>query len=211
MTRPMHLVEIEPAAEGIEEKLWRKHEVTMEEVEEAVDQRTEFRALGKDEHGEMRYRVVGRTLDGRWLTVILVRRGPDRAAVLSARDATSRERRSAKKGRAWMPRQIPHFDSLEEESEFWDNVDTTDFIDWNEPPIELVFGGRMAERVAEIERQKKSISMRMEVGMLNRLRRIARRRSIGYQTLMRMWIAERLEQEERAKEPTEETKVAAGV
>ena len=30
-----------------------------------------------------------------------------------------------------MPRQIPHFDSLEEESEFWDNVDTTDFIDWN--------------------------------------------------------------------------------
>ncbi len=82
-------------------------------------------------------------------------------------------------------KQIPEFGSVEEESDFWDEADLTDYIDPDEPPIEVEIGGRLAN----------SISLRMDDGMLDALKKLAKKRSMGYQTLMRMWVAERLEKE----------------
>ena len=106
-----------------------------------------------------------------------------------------------------MRKQIPHFESLEEESDFWDTADLTDYIDPDEPPIEVRFVGQMAERLKE--RLEKSISLRLDEPMLTDLKRLARKRRIGYQTMMRMWVAERLEQELRA-EATPRRKAQAG-
>lgn len=86
-------------------------------------------------------------------------------------------------------REIPHFDSVEEESDFWDSVDLTDFIDPDEPPVEFTIGERLAS----------SISLRLDPPMLEALKKLAQKRRIGYQTMMRMWVAERL-QEELAKD-----------
>ena len=84
-----------------------------------------------------------------------------------------------------MRKQIPKFKSLEEESDFWDEADLTDYIDPNEPPVEVEFGGRLGN----------SISLRIDDAMLDALKRLAQKRRIGYQTMMRMWVAERLHQE----------------
>jgi predicted DNA binding CopG/RHH family protein len=106
-----------------------------------------------------------------------------------------------------MRKKIPHFESLEEESDFWDTADLTDYIDPNEPPIKLTVGGELAERLAA--RLGESISLRMDKPMLDALKKLARKRRMGYQTMMRAWVAERLEQElKRPAKPR--TKAAAG-
>ena len=49
-----------------------------------------------------------------------------------------------------MRKQLPRFESLEEESDFWDEADLTDYIDPNEPPVrvELRFITRGGQKLA---------------------------------------------------------------
>ncbi|MBI4403706.1 MAG: hypothetical protein HY537_06080 [Deltaproteobacteria bacterium] len=49
------------------------------------------------------------------------------------------------------------------------------------------------------QRSEVSTSIRLPKGMVNKLRRVAERKGgVGYQTLIKIWIAERLEEEEAA-------------
>ena len=48
-------------------------------------------------------------------------------------------------------------------------------------------------------RPKKQISLRMEPSVIEELKAIARTKGIGYQTLIRMWVMERLAQERKRK------------
>ena len=85
-----------------------------------------------------------------------------------------------------MKNKIPKFKSLEEERRFWDNHSTADFL--NElTPVNIKF----------VRPKKKLISLRLDTPHLARLKEIAATRGIGYLTLMRMWILERLSREHR--------------
>ena len=104
------------------------------------------------------------------------------------------------------PERVPEFASEEEEREFWDTHDSSYYLDGTEdvthnPPPNLARGpGRAGSRARtrpEGERME-MISLRMHRDMLAALKEIAARRRLPYQTLMRSWIAERLEQEQRA-------------
>ena len=45
-------------------------------------------------------------------------------------------------------------------------------------------------------RLKSQLNMRIDEQSVHRLKRLARRKGLGYQTLARMWLLERLEEEE---------------
>jgi predicted DNA binding CopG/RHH family protein len=81
---------------------------------------------------------------------------------------------------------LPQFASEQEESEFWDTHDSTDYMDDTEPVDVRFIDARPA---------KTQISLRLEAETIARLKEVAKHKGIGYQTLIRMWVMERLQQE----------------
>ena len=88
-----------------------------------------------------------------------------------------------------MVKTTPTFKSEQEEAEFWDTHDSMDHLDDTEP-AELTF--------EDARPQKRSISLRIDGDTIDTLKDIAGRKGIGYQTLIRMWVMERLEKETKA-------------
>jgi len=82
---------------------------------------------------------------------------------------------------------LPKFATDQEESNFWDTHDSTEFLDDTEP-VEVAF--------VDARPRKKQISLRLDAQTIDALKAIARRKGIGYQTLIRMWVMERLAQEQ---------------
>lgn len=79
---------------------------------------------------------------------------------------------------------IPDFASIEEEADFWDTHDLTEFQDELEP-VEF-----------EIAKPLKStwmLSIRLDKETFDALREIAKPKGLGASTLARMWILEELE------------------
>lgn len=81
------------------EKLWRKHRVRIEEVEEVLSAEPPVRRVARGNiAGEDVYSAMGRTTRGRYLIVFFVLKAGGRALVISARDMSQKEkRRYAKK------------------------------------------------------------------------------------------------------------------
>ena len=75
------------------EKIWKKHHVTMIEVEEVLDASPMIRYIEKgDVKGEDIYAAMGQTENGRYITVFFIRKANNRALIISARDMSRKER-----------------------------------------------------------------------------------------------------------------------
>jgi predicted DNA binding CopG/RHH family protein len=85
-----------------------------------------------------------------------------------------------------MPKQIPEFKNEDEEREFWAEHDSTDYLDWDQ-----------AERVAfpKLKPSTKTISLRMPESMLNEIRVLANKRDVPYQSLIKVFLQERIDNE----------------
>lgn len=84
---------------------------------------------------------------------------------------------------------IPGFHSVQEEAEFWDTHDTTEFED------------ELKEVKARFARPLDHIlAVRLEAKTVSHLAKIAGRSGIGPSTLVRMWVMERLHQLEEKSE-----------
>src|SRR3954453_7012783 len=81
---------------------------------------------------------------------------------------------------------IPQFASEQEEADFWDTHDSMDYMD-DMTEIDVT--------IIDARPHKNQISLRLDSQTITRLKTAAGRRGIGYQTLIRMWVMERLEQE----------------
>lgn len=80
--------------EDIVDKLWWKHNVTVEEVEEVFANRPRVEKLERGRYlGENVYAALGQTFSGRYLTVIYIYKRDQRALINTAREMTSRERK----------------------------------------------------------------------------------------------------------------------
>lgn len=81
---------------------------------------------------------------------------------------------------------IPVFADEDEERAFWRDHDSTEYIDWD-----------TAESVVlpKLKPSTKAISLRLPEVMLNHLRMMANKRDIPYQSLIKVFLAERIEQE----------------
>jgi len=78
---------------------------------------------------------------------------------------------------------IPAFRNEAEERAFWESHDTADYVDW----------GR-AERVVlpNLKPTTTSISLRLPVSMLDRIKVEANKRDVPYQSLIKTWLAEKV-------------------
>jgi predicted DNA binding CopG/RHH family protein len=87
-------------------------------------------------------------------------------------------------------RVIPKFKNEDEEREFWATHDFTDFVDRFEK-VEL--------DLSKLKPTTESISLRLPVYLLTRIKEIANSRDVPYQSLMKVFLAERVEKELRVK------------
>jgi len=85
---------------------------------------------------------------------------------------------------------MPRFRSEGEEREFWASHDSTDYFDYSEAR-EVNFP-RLRPSTA-------TISLRLPQGLLDDLRVLANQRDVPYQSLLKVYLAERVAEERRAK------------
>jgi predicted DNA binding CopG/RHH family protein len=83
---------------------------------------------------------------------------------------------------------IPHFKTEDEERDFWDTHDSTEYVDWSR-----------AQRAVfpSLKLSTQTISLRMPAGLLAELRILANRRDIPYQSLIKQFLTERVRDELR--------------
>jgi predicted DNA binding CopG/RHH family protein len=79
------------------------------------------------------------------------------------------------------PSRIPEFQSVQEETEFWDTHDITDYLDELQP-VRVRFSPNLST----------GMTVRLDPADREALGRIAAARGVGPSTLVRMWIKERL-------------------
>lgn len=87
-----------------------------------------------------------------------------------------------------MAKRIPEFKNEDEEREFWKAHDSTEYMDWHK-----------AERAVfpDLKPSTKTISLRLPESMLAELRQLANKRDIPYQSLIKTFLRERIDQEYR--------------
>jgi predicted DNA binding CopG/RHH family protein len=78
---------------------------------------------------------------------------------------------------------IPAFKSEAEERKFWETHDTTDYVDWSK-----------AQRVTfpNLKLSTTTISLRLPQGTLDRIKVEANKRDVPYQSLIKMWLSEKV-------------------
>lgn len=89
-----------------------------------------------------------------------------------------------------MKKKIPEFRNEEEEFDFWSKADSTEYVDWSK-----------AERtkLPNLKPTLRTISVRLPVAMVEDLKVLAHQRDVPYQSLMKMYLADRIENERKRK------------
>ena len=85
-------------------------------------------------------------------------------------------------------KKIPQFNSEDQERQFWSEQDSTDFIDWS---------GARPVVLSNLRPSTKTISLRLPEHMIEELKLLANKRDVPYQSLLKMFLAERIEHELR--------------
>ena len=82
-------------------------------------------------------------------------------------------------------RTVPEFANEAEERAFWESHGSTEYLDWSK-----------AERVRfpNLKPTTTSISLRLPMPMLERIKIAANRRDVPYQSLIKTWLAEKLDE-----------------
>ena len=89
-------------------------------------------------------------------------------------------------------RRIPKFKQENDEREFWDTHDATEYFDFTKSNrVEIEFD-------PGIEAPVKSISLRLLREMLNELKVLANKKDIPYQSLIKVYLAEKIAAERKA-------------
>lgn len=85
-----------------------------------------------------------------------------------------------------MNKKIPKFKSEEQEREFWSTHDSTEYVDW-----------KKAKRVVlpELKPSLKTISLRLPESMLEELKLLANKRDVPYQSLLKIFLSEKIKEE----------------
>lgn len=83
-------------------------------------------------------------------------------------------------------KKIPSFKSEDEEREFWATHDSTEYIDWSKAQ-KTVF--------PNLKPSTESISLRLPSFLLARIKQLANKKDVPYQSLMKIFLSEKVEQE----------------
>jgi predicted DNA binding CopG/RHH family protein len=85
-------------------------------------------------------------------------------------------------------KKVPKFKSEKEELEFWSTHDSADYIDYSKTKRALF---------PNLKPSTRTISIRLPESLIEHLKVLANKRDIPYQSLLKMFLAEKVEEEFR--------------
>ena len=87
-------------------------------------------------------------------------------------------------------KKIPVFRTEDEEREFWAKADSTDYMDWSKARV---------VRFPKLRPSTITISVRLPQTLLTDLRQLANERDVPYQSLLKVYLADRVAAERRQR------------
>jgi predicted DNA binding CopG/RHH family protein len=79
---------------------------------------------------------------------------------------------------------IPPFKTEAEERTYWESHDSTEYVDWSNAQKVLL---------PNLKPTATAISLRLPVRLLERIKLAANKRDVPYQSLIKTWLAEKLD------------------
>lgn len=80
-------------------------------------------------------------------------------------------------------KRIPIFKTEDEEREFWATHDSTEYVDWSKARV---------VRFPNLRPSSTAISVRLPDTLLTELKRLANERDVPYQSLLKVYLADRI-------------------
>jgi hypothetical protein len=85
---------------------------------------------------------------------------------------------------------IPEFKNENDERNFWSTADSTEYVDWP--------AGKR-RKLVHLKPSLRTISLRLPVSMIEDLKVLANRRDVPYKSLLKVFLAERMEWERQLR------------
>lgn len=85
-------------------------------------------------------------------------------------------------------KQIPKFKNEDEERDFWASHDTTHYFDSSQP-VRL--------DISSLKKTSKSVTIRLPLDLINRLKIVANKKDVPYQSLLKIMLSEKLKEDMR--------------
>ena len=85
---------------------------------------------------------------------------------------------------------VPAFSSEDQERKFWSENDSTEYFDWSRA---------VRPRFPELKPSTAAISIRLPISMLEELKSLANQQDVPYQSLMKLYLADRIKRERHRK------------
>jgi len=79
---------------------------------------------------------------------------------------------------------LPKFKTEAEAREFWETHDSTEYVDWSRA---------QRLRFPNLKPSTQAISLRLPLSLLEQIKVEANRRDVPYQSLIKVWLAEKAE------------------
>ena len=89
-----------------------------------------------------------------------------------------------------MRKKIPEFKSEADERKFWATADSTEYVDWP---------SAKRRKLVNLKPSLRTISVRLPVSMIEDLKVMANQRDVPYQSLLKVFLAERLARERQPR------------
>ncbi|MGA2229209.1 MAG: BrnA antitoxin family protein [Syntrophobacteraceae bacterium] len=89
-----------------------------------------------------------------------------------------------------MKKKIPKFESEDQERDFWSNRDSTEYVEW---------GKAKRSSFPNLKPSTRTISVRLPESLLDDLKMLANKKDIPYQSLLKVFLAERIKEEFRSE------------
>ncbi|OGY21486.1 MAG: hypothetical protein A2126_04070 [Candidatus Woykebacteria bacterium GWB1_45_5] len=85
---------------------------------------------------------------------------------------------------------IPKFKNEDEERDFWATADTSEYFDWSKAVVNPSF--------PNLRLSTQTVSIRLTQSLLNALKELANKKDVPYQSLMKVYLEERVKEELQA-------------
>jgi predicted DNA binding CopG/RHH family protein len=85
-----------------------------------------------------------------------------------------------------MKKEIPKFKTEVEERKFWQENDSSDYIDWDDAEVVVL---------PRLKPSTRKISIRLPESMIEELKVLANKRDVPYQSLLKIFLSERINSE----------------
>jgi len=79
---------------------------------------------------------------------------------------------------------VPEFKGEAEERAFWETHDSSDYVEWHKAEH---------SRFPNLKPSTKAISLRLPVDLLERIKVAANKRDVPYQSLIKVWLSEKVD------------------